>query len=187
LTCPRLKGIPFHPDSARTLLAQAGFQGGRGFPKIELLYNTSENHKKIAEAVSHMLKKELNIHVEPLNIEWKVLLEKSFKKDYQIIRGSWIGDYTDPNTFIDMFVTGGGNNRTNWSNRSYDSLVQLAAATREPEKRMSVLAQAEKIIIEEGPLINIYFYVTKFLVKEHIKGFYPNIRGYFHLADLYRE
>jgi oligopeptide transport system substrate-binding protein len=183
---PVLQGVPYNPDSAKALLTEAGYPDGKGFPTIELIYNTSENHKKIAEAVAYMLQNTLGIEIAPRNVEWKVLQEKMRKKDYQMIRGSWIGDYADPNTFIDMFVTDGGNNRTNWSNREYDSLVALAARTADPQKRMGILAEAEKIIIEEGPIINIYYYITKFLIKKGIKGIYPNIRGDYHLADLYR-
>jgi oligopeptide transport system substrate-binding protein len=184
---PPVAGIGYDPNRAKALLAEAGYPGGRGFPEIELLYNTSENHKKIAEAAAHMVNKVLNIRIVPVNAEWKVLLERMRKTDYQMIRGSWIGDYLDPNTFLDMFVTDGGNNRTNWSNRAYDSLIALAAKTDGFDARMAVFRQAEKILIEEGPIINIYYYITKFLVKEDILGIYPNIRGYFHVADMSRK
>ncbi len=184
---PTLTGVLYNPDSARSLLAQAGFPKGKGFPPLQLLYNTSENHKKIAEAVCYMLRKELAISLDPVNVEWSVLQEKMRTRDYQIIRGSWIGDYTDPNTFLDMFVTNGGNNQTGWSNSAYDSLIALAGQTLNPAQRMDRLAAAEKILVAEGPLINVYFYVTKFLIKPRIKGVYPNIRGYFNIADMYTE
>jgi len=184
---PKVAGAPYNPDSARKLLKAAGFADGRSLGRIELIYNTSENHKKIAEAVSYMLKKELNLDVLPMNIEWKVLLSRVDELDYGFARGSWYGDYTDPNTFLDMFVTGGGNNRTGWSNTRYDSLVNKAAFILVPTERMQVLAQAEQLLLNNGPILPIYYYVSKFLVKPDIHGLYPNIRGYLHVADLYRK
>jgi oligopeptide transport system substrate-binding protein len=184
---PKVKGVPYNPDSARALLAQAGYPGGKGLGEIELIYNTSENHKKIAEAVAYMLKKELHVNVLPLNVEWKVLLSRQEKNDYTFSRGSWYGDYTDPNTFLDMFVTAGGNNNTGWSNRAYDSLIVKAGRTVDPQSRFGLLAQAEQILVDQGPLINIYYYTAKFLLKKDIRGFYPNLRSYYHLADMYRE
>ncbi|MFH0920793.1 MAG: peptide ABC transporter substrate-binding protein [Fibrobacterota bacterium] len=186
---PGYPGIPpvlYNPDSAKKLLAEAGFPGGKGFPSSELLYNTSENHKKIAEAIANMLKQTLGITLVPINMEWKVLLSKMDALDYTIVRGSWIGDYTDPNTFLDMFVTNGGNNRTGWSHPGYDSLIARAGRTLAPAERMPLLAAAEKILVEEGPIINIYYYVTKYLVKPGLRGLYPNLRGYYDLADFYR-
>ena len=184
---PKVKGAPYNPDSARALLKAAGFPGGKGLGEVELIYNTSENHKKIAEAIAYMLKKELGVNILPLNVEWKVLLSRQEKLDYAFSRGSWYGDYTDPNTFLDMFVTGGGNNNTGWSDRAYDSLIILAGRTLDPKTRFSFLAQAEQIMMDQGPLINIYYYTAKFLLKPDIRGFYPNLRSYYHLADMYRE
>jgi oligopeptide transport system substrate-binding protein len=184
---PKGNGAPYDPDSARILLARAGYKDGKGVGPIDLIYNTSENHKKLAEAVAFMLKKELNVDVQPLNMEWKVLLSKVQYLDYTFSRGSWYGDYTDPNTFLDMFVTNGGNNNTGWSDREYDSLITLAGQIVEPARRMNVLAQAEKIILDRGPLINLYYYTMKYLVKKEVRGLMPNIRGYYHLADLYKE
>jgi len=179
--------LGFHPEQARALMTEAGFPAGKGFPAVELLYNTSENHKKIAEAVSRMLQKELGVQVTPVNVEWRVLLERLQRIDFQFCRSSWYGDYTDPNTFLDMFVTDGGNNRTHWSEAAYDSLLALTRTTTNPTSRMAFFQQAETLLLTESPVLPLYYYVTKFLVKPDIRGLHPNIRGFFHFADLYRN
>ncbi|MEW6041922.1 MAG: peptide ABC transporter substrate-binding protein, partial [Elusimicrobiota bacterium] len=180
--------VPYNTDSARSLLSQAGYANGINFPKTELLYNTFEHHKMIAEAVCHMWKKELGITVIPVNKEWKVLLEDMKNMNFSIIRGSWIGDYPDPNTFIDMFVTNGGNNNTGWGCPLYDSLVFSAAREADNIKRMEIFRQAEYILIHEGVCIMpIYFYVTTFLYRSNIHGIYPNPLGYIYLPCIWKE
>ncbi|MBI4567141.1 MAG: hypothetical protein HY719_01955, partial [Planctomycetes bacterium] len=118
------EGLPkFDPAEARRLLAEAGFAGGAGFPRVKILYNTSEGHKSIAAAVQNDLLKNLGVTVELENREWQTYLADQSKLNYDLCRASWIGDYNDPNTFLDMFVTNGGNNNTGWSNPLYDRLM----------------------------------------------------------------
>ena len=168
-------GFAYDPGAAREQLAAAGFPGGKGMRKITILYNTSEAHKKIAEVVQDMWKRELGIEVELVNQEWKVYLSSVTNMDYDVARGSWIGDYLDPNTFLDMFVTGGGNNRTGWSNERYDRLVEAAAATVDEQKRAGILREAERILVlEELPIIPLYFYVAEYLLRPGVEGFYSN-------------
>ena len=113
---------------AKKLLAEAGFPGGKGFPRLEILYNTMDSHKKIAAVIQQMWRKNLGITVDLRNTEWKVYLDDMSKLRYQIMRRGWIGDYRDPNTFIEMFTSHSGNNNTGWKNEEYDKLVQDAAA-----------------------------------------------------------
>ncbi|MBI3558504.1 MAG: peptide ABC transporter substrate-binding protein, partial [Deltaproteobacteria bacterium] len=122
-------------DEARKLLAKAGYPNGQGFPKTEILFNTSESHKIIAEAVQQMWKKNLNIDIQLANQDWKVYLDSQKSLSYSMARAAWIGDYLDANTFLDMFVTGGGNNETGWSNAKYDGLIKMAAETADPKAR----------------------------------------------------
>ncbi len=162
-------------EEAQKLLAEAGYPNGEGFPEITLLYNTSESHKKVAEAIQQMWKEKLGINVSLENAEWKVYLDKVNNMDYQIARAGWIGDYVDPNTFADMFVTDGGNNNTGWSNARYDELIQMAKVEQDSDKRMEYFAESEKILMNELPLIPIYYYVNVYMLKNYVNGIYENI------------
>ena len=165
----------FKPAKAQALLAEAGYPEGRGFPHFDIYYNTSEAHKKLAEAIQQMWKQTLSIDVGLFNQEWKVYLDTVNKVKYDVARAGWIGDYNDPNTFLDMWVTGGGNNQTHWSNARYDALIKLASQTADPAARFEKFQEAEAILLEEMPVIPIYFYVSLSLVKENVRGWHPNI------------
>ena len=181
-------GLAYDPVKARELLAHAGYPAGKGFPAVELIFNTSESNKDIAEVIQQMWKKNLNINVTILNQEWKVFLNTTKKLNYQMCRSSWIGDYIDPNTFLDMFVTNNGNNRTGWSNNRYDTLIKKAAVSDSNEERMSILLKAERILIEEElPIMPIYFYVSHDMYRDNIKGIYPNILNIHPLKHMYKE
>ncbi len=112
---------------ARKLLAEAGFPEGKGFPKFGILYNTMEAHKKIAEVVADQLRRNLNINVTAYNQEWQSYQESQRSLDYDLARAAWVGDYQDPNTFLDLWLTNGGNNQTGWGNPVYDQLLAAAA------------------------------------------------------------
>ena len=170
-------GLPYDLPRARRLLAEAGYPGGRGFRQIEILFNTSEAHRDIAEVVQQMWSKGLGVRVVLQNQEWGAYMHSMKSLDYDVARSGWIGDYTDPNTFLDMFVTGGGNNRTGWSNARYDALIRKA--TREPDeaKRMRLLSEAERILVEEGaPIAPIYFAASQMMYRPEVRGVYPNVR-----------
>lgn len=112
---------------ARQLLASAGFPDGKGFPPIGILYNTLEAHKQIAEVIADQWKQNLGIQVTPYNQEWQSYLATTRDGNYDIGRASWFGDYLDPNTFLDLLVTNGGNNQTGFSSASYDALLRATA------------------------------------------------------------
>src|SRR5690606_3327603 len=109
------KLFEFNPEEARRLLAEAGYPDGRGMPPLEILYNTHEQHRKIAVAIQQMWKQHLNIDVRMVNQEWKVYLDSRNRRDFTIARAGWIGDYVDPTGFLDLWITDGGNNNTGWS------------------------------------------------------------------------
>ncbi|MCX7590513.1 MAG: peptide ABC transporter substrate-binding protein, partial [Kiritimatiellae bacterium] len=165
----------YDPARARELLAEAGYPGGKGMRRLELLYNTSEAHERIAQVIQQMWKTELGVEVDLVNVEWKVYLALTEAGKYDIARAGWIGDYVDPNTFLDMWVTGGGNNRARWSNPEYDRLIREAARTRDSGARLEMFQNAEQILLEEAPIIPLYFYLSKSLVHTAVRGWYPNI------------
>jgi oligopeptide transport system substrate-binding protein len=167
--------MPYDVTRARELLAEAGFPDGSNFPTLEIIFNTDEAHRKIAIAIQEMWKKTLNINITLSNNDWKVYLDRESNLDYQISRAAWIGDYLDPNTFLDMFVTGGGNNRTGWSNLRYDQLIGQAALTAEQGNRYALLREAEQILIEEAPVVPIYTYTRVTLISPAVKGWEPNL------------
>ena len=160
---------------ALSLLTEAGFPEGKDFPTLTLLYNTADTHARIAEAIQQMWQQQLGIQVELVNMDWKVYLDQTQSGQYDIARAGWIGDYLDPETFLNLWVTDGGNNRTGWSNAKYDALIQTAATTTDPDIRFERFQQAEQILIEEMPIIPIYFYRSKSLVHPSVKGYYPNL------------
>lgn len=162
--------VTYDPARARACLARAGFPGGRGFPKFTILFNTSEDHRRIAEAIQAMWKRELGINVELMNQEWGSYMQATTTLHYDIARRSWIGDYLDPNSFLQLLVTGDGNNRSGWSNARYDALVREAARTLDPAKRFATLAEAESLALDQAPYLPIYHYNTSELVKPWVRG-----------------
>ena len=170
-------GAGFDLAGARKLLEDAGYPGGRGLPTIEILYNEPPTtHRTIAEAIQQMWRENLGIDVELRGLEWGVYLNTQHKLDYETCRAGWVADYPDPNTFLDMFVTKGGNNDTGWSNTRYDALIKAAAVEPDPEQRMKLFQEAEAILLDEQPIIPIYFYVSKNLVSPRVKGFFNNVQ-----------
>lgn len=165
----------YDPEKARALLAEAGYPDGKGFPEFEILYNTSEEHQAIAVAIQQMWKDELGISITLYNQEWKAYLATREEGNFDILRASWFGDYDDPNTFLSLGETNNGNNHTNWSNSEYDALIQKAALIQDSKARLEIFQQAESILLEEMPVIPIYFYVTSKLIDESVQGYYPSI------------
>jgi oligopeptide transport system substrate-binding protein len=159
---------------AKKLLAEAGFPDGKGFPKAEILYNTHEGHKAMAVAIQEMWKKNLNIHVELNNQEWKVYLDTEKKLDYYVSRAGWVADYNDANNFLDLWVTNGGNNRTGWGNPQYDALIRKAAVTADANARLEIFQEAEKILMDELPIIPLYIYTNKHMLSKKVSGYYDN-------------
>jgi oligopeptide transport system substrate-binding protein len=178
----------FDPEAARKLLAEAGYPNGAGFPPTEILYNTHEGHRKIAVAIQQMWKTYLNLDITMVNQEWKVYLDTVDKLDYSVARYAWIGDYVDPNSFLNMWVTGGGNNKTGWSNKEYDDLIlNKIPAMKTDQERLAGFYRAETILMNEMPIIPIYTYSTKHLVSPSVKGMPSNIMDYFSFKNIYLE
>jgi len=182
------KGWAYDPDRARRLLGEAGYPGGQGFPKLTLFYNKHEDHKRVAERIAQMWRETLNINVSLQNAEWKVYLKQVELLDYDIARAGWIGDYGDPMTFLDMWLTGGGNNNTGWSSPRYDSLIDKATFEPDIGKRAAFLREAERIVVEdEFPIIPIYIYVNQGMKVDGLQGWYETVRDLHPFQYMYFE
>jgi oligopeptide transport system substrate-binding protein len=179
--------IPYDPVLAKQLLAEAGYSSDKPFPKLEILFNTNEGHRKVALAIQQMWQNELGIEVELVNQDWKVYLSREMVGDFQISRAGWIGDYEDPNTFLDLMRPNRGNNKTGWENMDFDALVEEANTINDQEKRYELLNEAEKILIDNMPIIPLYTYVRVYQLSPDVKGFNPHILDHHHPKFIYLE
>ena len=179
--------IPFDPILAKSLLQEAGYSETNPFPKLEILFNTNEDHRKLALAVQQMWQVNLGIEVELVNQDWKVYLNREMIGDFQISRAGWIGDYEDPNTFLDLMRPNRGNNKTGWEDMEYDALVEKANTINNQSERYDLLYKAEEILIENMPIIPLYTYVRAYQLSSDVKGFSPHILDHHHPKFIYLE
>ncbi|MEP4149078.1 MAG: peptide ABC transporter substrate-binding protein [Halioglobus sp.] len=170
------KLFDYDPEQARKLLADAGYPNGEGWPGLELVYNTSESHRKIAVALQQMWKDALNVEVTISNQEWKVYLDSVTQMDFQIARRGWIGDYVDANNFLDMYLTDGGNNNTGFSDPRYDEMIlKLAPQAKTREERYRIFYEAETMLMEQMPILPVYTYTSKHLIHPSVNGLPSNL------------
>ncbi|MBM4017982.1 MAG: peptide ABC transporter substrate-binding protein [Planctomycetes bacterium] len=168
-------GLREDADEARRLLAEAGYPGGRGLGEPAILINKEGDHGRVAELVQQQWRDRLGLDVRIEQVEWKVFLDTVRRLNYQAARAGWYGDYVDPNTFLDMFVTGGGNNDTGWSDAEYDACIAGAARTTDPAARERAFQRAEAILLRDVPIVPLYFYTTTMLARPGLEGFVPNL------------
>lgn len=170
---PKLES--FNPNKARQLLAEAGYPNGQGFPKLKLVYNTSEQHKQVAEAIKQMWLSILGIEISLENQVWKSFIETRRNLDFQVARNGWIGDYVFPDTFLTMYRTNDGNNSSGWSDLHYDQLITDSITEPDADKRLSMLREAESILLEAQPIIPIFHYNRIYRIDPAVKGWYPKL------------
>jgi oligopeptide transport system substrate-binding protein len=169
---------------ARELYAKAGYSAENPL-KVELRYNSGEVHSRLAVAIAALWKEALGVETELYAEEFRALLQTiQARKDTQVFRSSWIGDYNDAYTFAQLLQTGFGINLTGYSNPHYDAL--LAEATRQPDpaRRRALLEEAERVMLADHPLLPVYFYVNKHLVKPYVAGWSDNVMNVQYSKDL---
>lgn len=190
------QGNTFHKDyssvttnieEAKKLLEEAGYPNGQGFPTITFTYNTASNNQMIAQAIQDMWKTNLGINVELKNEEWAVFQTTRNNFQYEICRHGWIGDYNDPMTFLDMWVTASGQNNAGYSNEEYDSLIAQAKSEQDGEKRTELLRKAEDILMDDMAIIPIYYYTNIVCANDNVKGYVKSPLGSMLFRQAYVE
>jgi oligopeptide transport system substrate-binding protein len=170
---------------AKRLYAEAGYSADNPL-RAELMYNTQENHRRIAVAIASMWKRVLGVETQIVNQEWKVFLDTRNKKvDTQVYRHGWIGDYNDAFTFAEMLRSTAGLNDTGYNNPEYDRLVTAAQSELDLDKRGALLEEAERVMLADMPILPIYTYVTARMVKPWVGGYQSNIMDHHPHKDFF--
>jgi len=168
-------GLPTDFATARRLLTEAGFPGGKGLPTLELLFNSSESHRAIAEAVQETWRRELGVEVRLVNMENNSVLEARRTGSFQILRSSWSADLADPQNFLALWTSESGNNFTGWTDPAYDARLRQAELATAPTHRFAFLQQAETRLLDAAPIIPIYYYTHVFLLQPSVQGWHPTL------------
>ena len=184
---PPAPGLGYNPARARELLAAAGYPGGAGFPPVAYIYNEGEQNQYIGVELKSMFERELGVSMTLSPHENKVYSSMMKRLDYDFGRSVWVGDYPDPNTFLEMWLAGSGNNRTGWSDGRYDDLLAQAARATARERRLDLFQQAESLLVSEGtPICPLYEYVGVELYDgERLGGVQPNLLDVHPLRAMY--
>jgi oligopeptide transport system substrate-binding protein len=170
-------GLPMDRARAKQLLAEAGYPNGQGFPAVDLLYNTGFHHGDVAQIVRRQWFEVLGIDVALAGVEGKTFSERLHNKEYAVARASWFGDYNDPSTFTDKYLSWSENNDSAWKNEEFDRLGVEGFKERDPQKRLRMFERAEQILVEEAPILPFYYYTNAYLVHQNVRGVPNHIRN----------
>jgi oligopeptide transport system substrate-binding protein len=163
-------------STARRLLGEAGFPDGKGFPPLELpFYVFHGTEQPVVETIQQMWRTNLGISVALVKQEMKTVISARRTGDFHILNSSWIGDYLDPTTFLDLLRTNVSNNGTRWSNREYDALLDQASRIQDSATRFDLLRRAEALMLAESPVIPLYYHPSRTLRHAAVKGWYDNL------------
>ncbi len=172
------------PTEARVLLAEAGYPGGEGFPPVTYLYNTLDRNRTVAEIMQQMWQKELGVKVELVNQEWKVFLDTRHRGDYAIARSGWNPFANEPTDFFELFISGGSNNETGWSNPRFDKLYQSTLQTFDVAKRHQLYHEMDQILRDESPGAPLVHSSTVRLVHPSVRNWPNNVMDNRFLRDV---
>ncbi|HKP97870.1 MAG TPA: peptide ABC transporter substrate-binding protein [Fibrobacteria bacterium] len=176
----------FNPVKAREFLAKSGFGPGKQPPELQILFNTAEVHRDIAQVVRQMWKETLGLDAELVNYEWKVYLENTKNLNYRsIARASWIGDVPDPISFLELYTSDNGNNRTGYRNPDYDKVIQASFTLADPAGRLAKLKEAEAILMDDMPVIPVYYYALTELRNPKLQNAIPNPLGMYTWKEIH--
>lgn len=167
---PLARPLTYDPEKARQLLAEAGFPGGKGFPKFSLHVNDVETHVRIAEVMQDMWKRTLCLEVSVRTESSSVFYDTQQRMDYETSRAGWIADFVEPISFLDLWTTGNQNNNTGWTNPRFDQLIKDSYTATDPQARAKLLGEADQIFNADLPVIPIYWYNRQTLVHPAVKG-----------------
>lgn len=183
---PRAR-VPYDVAQARRLLAEAGYPGGRGFPTFNMLSYSNPAAVQLLEGVQNGWARDLGIHCTITPQEMKTLFANQQSLNFTVAFSAWIADYPDPNTFLGTMVTGGGNNWPKWSDRAYDHLIDEAAHTLDASKRFEYFQQAEAILLNEAPVIPLYYQNQVYAIQPFVRGWYPSVINFHRFADIWLQ
>jgi oligopeptide transport system substrate-binding protein len=169
--------VPADFGEARRLLAEAGYPGGKNFPRLEIQMNTDAVNTKVFEAIQEMWRRELGISVSLVALDFRVWLDNQRNLTYQISRSRWVGDYDDPSTYLDLFRGDSGNNQTGWADPEYDRLDDEAKATLDPGLRYAILQRAEARLLDQAPIAPLFYGSRAFLIQPCVRGWVPSLLG----------
>lgn len=167
----------FDPEQARNLLGEAGFAGGEGFPPLELSVDARNLHERVAAWTAESWGRELGIEVSVFTRAWPAHVEAMNAGTYQVGRGGWAADYRDPASFLEVFHSDNPLNDSGWTSDTYDRLIEEASRTTDGASRLRLLSQAERILLEEVPVLPLFHFSSVSLLKPYVGGFEDNALG----------
>jgi oligopeptide transport system substrate-binding protein len=160
---------------AQKLLADAGYPGGKGLPRLPMVFNSDNpTRKSLCQVLKNQWQANLGIDVDIQGLELKSYRSNVTEKKYAIAPVAWYGDYMDASTFTDKYLSTSLQNDTGWGSAAYDSLCEQGTKEPDEQKRLRILESAEQLLLEEAPIVPIYVYVHVWMHRDNIKGIYPN-------------
>ena len=173
-------------DGAKKLLAEAGYPDGQGLPTFQILYNPESGHGEIMQAIQDMWKK-IGVNTELQSQEFKVFLTTRVQKQFEIARDGWNADYVDPMTFLDMFLSTSDQNDPGYSNPAFDAKIADAKKELDPQKRFDLMHEAEDMLMDDMPVIPLYYYTRVIGIKDYVKGARVSVMNTIYFKDAYVE